>query len=360
MSVSYTEFVNQISESSTKRLPLDGTIELTSKCNLSCIHCYLNVSQNNQKDKLSDELTCEEIFNIIDNIVAEGCIRLVLTGGEPLLRKDFLDIYTYAKKQGLIIILFTNGTCITPQIADYLQKLPPFIIEISLYGATKETYELISKTPGSFDRCIQGIHLLKERNIPFRLKTILMNINQHELMDMKRLAKSVGDEDFTYNPFIFPRLDGSKEPCSFRIPPKLVVKLDIEDEARFESWKKLLQSLEITKTISSNKLHFCNAGNESFYIDSCGRLSMCYKSRSPYYNLRNGSFQEAWQDFLPYARTVNLDQEGSICCECYWQRVCPQCPVQSRLENYNSKQPRGYFCTVTKLRVETLLIKGGI
>ena len=130
-----------------------------------------------------------------------GCLWLLLTGGEPLLRRDFLDIYTYAKRKGLILTLFTNGTLITPRIADYLAEWRPFNIEITLYGATQETYERVTGIPGSYARCRRGIDLLLERKLPLNLKTMVMTLNHHELDQMKSLAASLGVQ-FRFDPIM--------------------------------------------------------------------------------------------------------------------------------------------------------------
>src|ERR1035437_1714272 len=95
------------------------------------------------------ELTYEEHCRILDEVAEAGCLWLLFTGGEIFARKDFLEIYTYAKKQGFLITLFTNGNLITPQIADYLVEWRPFSIEITLYGATRETYEALTGVRGS-------------------------------------------------------------------------------------------------------------------------------------------------------------------------------------------------------------------
>ena len=357
LKIGFTEFIDGIVGSTNKRIPFDGAIEITSKCNLNCIHCYLKSPQNAQKEKLNNELTYEEICKIIDEIVSEGCIRLLITGGEPLLREDFLDIYAYAKKQGLLVGLFTNGTLISSQIADYLKEFPPSFLEISLYGATKETYEKITEIPGSFYRCIQGINLLKERKIPFKLKTVLIKKNQDELLKMKRWAKRVSGKELTYSPFIIPRVNGNTEPCTLRIPPELVVKFDNEGEERVEYWQKLLRNVE--KPILSNKLHFCEAGLKFFFIDSYGRLSLCLQARTPHYDLRKGSFQKGWYDFLPRARKeILVYDESHICYECDWQLICGSCPVKSKQENNDSKQPVDYDCKIMKLRVKQFKQEG--
>ncbi|MGB3904717.1 MAG: radical SAM protein, partial [Anaerolineae bacterium] len=156
---SYAEFSNRLHDKlGGKRVPIAGSLELTFRCNLRCVHCYLGDTRAGIPGK--QELTYAEIRDLLDQIVDEGCLWLLLTGGEPLVRPDFLDIYTYAKQKGLLVTLFTNGTLITPQIADYLQQWRPFVVEISLYGRTKETYEKVTGVPGSYERCMRGIQLL--------------------------------------------------------------------------------------------------------------------------------------------------------------------------------------------------------
>ena len=126
--LSYSEFGEQlVSKIGNKRVPISGTVELTERCNLECAHCYINLPADDQQAQRK-ELTYEQWCNIFDQIAEEGCLSLLLTGGEPLLRPDFLDIYAYAKRKGFIITLFTNGTMLTPEIADYLQEWPPFLV----------------------------------------------------------------------------------------------------------------------------------------------------------------------------------------------------------------------------------------
>ena len=104
---------------SGQRAPLQVSIEVTRRCPLECQHCYNNLPMGDQHAR-SREMTTEEHFRMLDELVELGCFWLLYTGGEIFARKDFLEIYTYAKKKGFLITLFTNGTLITEKIADYL------------------------------------------------------------------------------------------------------------------------------------------------------------------------------------------------------------------------------------------------
>ena len=210
-----------------QRLPLQVSIEVTRRCPLECLHCYNNLPMGDMEAKRR-ELTKEEHFRVLDELVEMGCFWILYTGGEIFARKDFLEIYTYAKQKGFLITLFTNGTIMTEEIADYLAQWPPFAIEITLYGRTRETYEALTAIPGSYDRCLRGIKLLKERNLPLKLKTVATSVNKHEVLAMRQFVKELGLE-FKCDGQINPRIDCSQSPLAIRLTPEEVVALDMSD-----------------------------------------------------------------------------------------------------------------------------------
>src|SRR4051812_31117124 len=95
-----------------ERIPILGGLELTFRCNLACIHCYVNLPPADRAEARR-ERTTDEWFAIIDQVAEAGCLWLTLTGGEPLLRPDFCDIYRHAHKRGLLLSVYTNATLIT-------------------------------------------------------------------------------------------------------------------------------------------------------------------------------------------------------------------------------------------------------
>jgi MoaA/NifB/PqqE/SkfB family radical SAM enzyme len=212
----------------TKRVPISAAIEVTRRCNNSCVHCYNNLALKDQSAR-QNELSAAEYFPILDEIAAAGCLWVLFTGGEIFARKDFLEIYTHAKRQGFLITLFTNGTLITPDIADYLVEWPPFYIEITLYGRTRQTYEQVTGIPGSYERCLQGIRLLTERNLPLKLKSMALTVNQHEIWEMQRFAEEELGLEFRFDALVNPRFDCSQSPIDVRLTPAEVVKLDLLD-----------------------------------------------------------------------------------------------------------------------------------
>lgn len=131
-----------------QRLPYSVLFELTARCNMNCVHCYL---QNVHDTK---ELSYDKIIEIIDILYEKGIVFLTFTGGEILLRKDFVDIYLYAKKKGFLVELFTNGYLFDDKIIDVLAEYPPLLVDISLYGASENTYRKVTGLQNAFARVI--------------------------------------------------------------------------------------------------------------------------------------------------------------------------------------------------------------
>ena len=347
-STSYAQFGKELHKRvMEKRIPITGSFELTFRCNLRCVHCYCNLPLND-KEAVEKELTTQDVFKIFDQMAEAGCLWLLITGGEPLVRKDFLEVYAYAKKKGFIITLFTNGMLMTPEIADYLAEWRPFLIEITLYGATKETYEKVTGVPGSFLRCKKGIDLLLDRKIPLGLKTMVMTLNHDELWEIKEYAERL-DVKFRFDPALNPRLDGSKAPCSLRLSPEDVLKLDLTDEKRAKEWKDFCE--KFIGPPQSDGLFDCGAGVSTFHIDPYGQMSMCEMVRFKSYDLRNGSFEEGWHQFLP--ELLALKPAGDYpCARCELISLCGQCPGWAWLENGNPELPVEYLCQLAHLRAD--------
>ncbi len=251
---SFSEILNR--RGAEQRLPLAASVDLTERCNLNCVHCYINrpVSDHEAQAK---ELTTKQWQKLLDEMAAAGTLWLLFTGGEPLLRGDFQEIYLHAKKLGMLITLFTNGTTITPKLADFLAEWRPFAVEITVYGYQPGTYEAVTQSSGSHARVLQGIELLLDRGLPLELKTMVMTLNAGELWDLKAWAERLGLK-FGYDPVINRRLDGSKEPLTFRLPPEQVVALEAADASRLQEWHDFVS--RYSGSLNSDFLYLCGAG----------------------------------------------------------------------------------------------------
>lgn len=351
--ISYGEFSFALHERlSDKRAPMDVTLEVTRRCPLECQHCYNNLAMGDLAAR-NRELSKEEYFVLLTDLADMGVIWILFTGGEIFARKDFLEIYTFAKQKGFLITLFTNGILINEKVADYLREFPPFAIEITLYGRTKETYEALTQMPGSYDRCIRGIKLLLDRGLPLKLKTVGTKVNRHEVASMKEFAEQELGVEFKFDSLINPRIDCSQSPLAVRLSPEDVVALDMH-------WPKVAAEHQksLAREIDRPPAHFdtvysCGGGLKSFAVDPYGHMSICVLSHQDTYDIRTGGAREGWDHFLLTVRQRKATRPTK-CTDCRLRAVCSMCPANGELENGDPESPVEFMCEVAHLRALTL------
>ncbi len=329
------------------------SMELTERCNNDCIHCYINLPADDENAK-KKEITFKEIRRIVDEAVELGCLSWHLTGGEPLLRKDFSDIYLYLKKKGIRVTLFTNATLISSEITNLFGKYPPQDIEVTTYGLSKRTYEGVTRNPGSFDAFRQGISLLKQDRIQFTLKTAVLPQNFHEINKMRDFAQSLTGKPLgvvlklnlgsRFN-------DGSKRSQikRLRLPPDKVIDVLKQDEEKYR--KDIARFCQkFLGTPGDDRLFICGAGVGGCHIDAYNNFQLCLLLRHPdcVYSLRQGSFKEAWEEFVPRVRETRANNKKyqEKCQQCFLKSFCEQCPAWSWMEHGVLDEPVEYLCEI--------------
>jgi radical SAM protein with 4Fe4S-binding SPASM domain len=338
---------------SGKRAPMQVSIEVTRRCPLECQHCYNNLPMGDQ-DARSREMTTAEHFKMLDELVEMGCFWLLYTGGEIFARKDFLEIYAYAKQKGFLITLFTNGTLITEKIADYLLEWPPFAIEITLYGRTKETYEALTQIPGSYERCLRGIQLLRERGLPLKLKTVATSINKHEVVAMRIFAEEELGVEFKTDAQINPRIDCSQSPLAVRLTPEEVVALDLHAPKAPGEYRALAQRElgNVPDPSHDDEVYICGGGMSSCAINARGEMSICVISQQDTFDVRGG-LQQIWDRSLLSARTQKRTRVTK-CVGCRIHSLCGMCPANGEMENGDKESPVEFLCHVAHLRAAAI------
>ena len=340
-----------------KRVPVSGGINLTNRCNLRCVHCYIRDYDGG--DPASSELSTDEVLSIIDQVVDAGCLSFLITGGEPLLHPDFATVYRHARESGIIVSVFTNGTLLDSSHIELFRELPPRQIELTLYGATPETYEAVTGVKGSYDAFHRGIELLRKGDVPFRLKTMLLTLNVHEFALMTEYARELGVR-FRFDPLIAPRLDGDCTPLQYRVDPATAVELEMSDEERVASVLEDLKSTGGENGESARKefLYRCGTGATGFFIDSHGWLQPCMMVTNPSVDLRKTRFGEAWAE-LAGVRDIPAPPDLH-CKECSLVAHCGYCPPVTMLENGMKVEPGGYVCRLGECRKQAIADLGGL
>jgi radical SAM protein with 4Fe4S-binding SPASM domain len=346
-----------------KRIPISFGLELTARCNHNCRHCYINLPAGEKAAK-GRELSFEEIKELVDEAVSLGALWCLITGGEPLLRGDFLDIYLYLKKKGLLISLFTNASLITKDHVELFKAYPPRNIEVCVYGATRKTYEGVTRTQGSYASFLRGLeHLLKNR-IPVRLKTMALRTNFHEMEQIGRFCRERTCDYFRFDPFLHLRLDGepkrNDEIRAERLSPSQIESLEHRDKERFDALKRDCGQLINPAFGEAPCRHVftCGAGLRSFFLTYEGRFRLCPSLSHPdcTYDVKQGNLTDAWQHFVGLVRKTTSERDDFLirCGSCPLINLCMWCPAYAYLETGSLDTPVAYFCEVAHARAKAL------
>jgi len=256
----------------------------------------------------------------------------------------------------VLVTLFTNGTLVTDEDAAFLADLPPYGMEISVYGYTQGTYEAVTGVPGSHARCMAGIELLLKHDIPLRLKTMVLTVNRHELWDLQAFAERLG-VDFYYDAMLNPCLDGNLAPYEYRLGLEELVRLDAQDPERAQEWKEA--ALRSMDSVPQGGNGTCGAGKRTFSIDPRGQLHPCVLTRYLSYDLAHGSFHEGWWEAMP----ALLGEAGGLpvaerCRTCSLLSVCQNCSAIAQLEFGEINRVSEFHCQATHLRAAALGVVG--
>ena len=181
---------------SEKFIPLIVSWNVTRKCNMECSHCYINASTEKHAEQHTDELTTEEAKNLIDQIAEVSCPMLILSGGEPLLRKDIFEIIRYGTEKGLKMAMGSNGALIDYAVAKKLKEAGIKTISISLDSAVPEKHDEFRGVGGSWQKAVDAITALRENDVLVQVNTTLTQQNYDEIDDIMALSENLGVENF--------------------------------------------------------------------------------------------------------------------------------------------------------------------
>lgn len=337
-------------------------IELTERCNNNCIHCWINVPCDDMRAK-SKELLSQEIKSILEEAIFLGCLTVRFTGGEPLLRKDFEELYVFARTRGLKVMLFTNATLLTPELVNLFSRFPPLErIEVTVYGMDEGSYEAVTRTSGSFASARRGIQLLLEKKVPFVVRGALLPFNKDEIVEFEEWAATIPWMDRPPSFAMFfdlrCRRDVHKNELIKKIRPKPIEGLRIltrENGTYIKHMKdfcsKFLQPFD-------DKLFSCGAGCGGGCVDAYGYFQPCMTLRYPgaMYNLRQGTLRDALTNFFPKIREIKAvnPEYLSRCAKCFLKGFCEQCPAKSWLEHGTLDTPVEYFCEIAHAQAKYL------
>lgn len=333
-----------------KGIPLHGTLALTHRCNFRCIHCYVLP----RAQPPESELSAEDWLSLAQEAAAAGCFSILLTGGEPLVREDFAEIYLGIRELGIHVILFTNASRVDKGVVAALVAAPPRLIEVTVYGATPETYGRVTGRAEAHAEAMRGLALLRDAGLPVRLKTVLMQPNRHEFEAIRALA-AAGERSPRYDAVIQPRFRGDAEIERLRVPPAEVVELEsraIPDLVG--QWRRQRGRQEAAGApVGAPSLYACASGLISFYVSAEGMVQPCVNAVRHGIRYERGRLLEA---FRAGRRSVHglRAPTGYACATCADRFFCSSCPPIAELECGDEAGKCAYACELAHERSRSL------
>lgn len=326
-------------------LPLHGTFALTHRCNFRCVHCYVLPGAG----PAEAELRTADWLALAQEAADAGCFSILLTGGEPLLREDFAEIYLGIRKMGIHVMLFTNASRVDDRVVATLRAAPPRLIEVTVYGATPETYRAVTGRPAARAEALRGIARLRAAGLPVRLKTVLMQPNRHEFAAIRALA-APGEPPVRYDAAIQPRFRGDADIARLRIPPAEVVRLEaaaIPDLP--EQWRAQRARQGRRDVPESPPLYACAAGGISFYVTAHGQVQPCVSAVRHGVPYERGKLLEAFRACRRSIQAVRAPA-AHPCVSCGDRVFCGSCPPVAELDCGDEAGVCAYACALAHAR----------
>lgn len=346
-----------------KRVPLSFDLEITARCNLNCRHCYINLPSGD-RDAQARELTVTEILGIATQAADMGAMWCLITGGEPLLRQDFAEIYLGLKRLGLLVSVFTNATLINEELIALFKKYPPRDIEVTVYGVTQKTWEAVTRRTGSFEKFMNGLESLVAEGTRIRLKTMALQSNLHEQEEIAAFCRARTKDYFRFDPQLHLRFDGdplrNDEIRAERLTPEQIVAMEAADEQRINAMRRECDSLinDESTHYGCDHLFHCGVGNGGFNVSYDGRFRLCSSlwAEGTTYDLKTGTVAEAWNDFVSRVRDLRSQRKEFLetCRRCALVNLCLWCPAHAHLETGELDGSVEYFCRVAHARAGAL------
>lgn len=291
-----------------KNRPLIGNFEITRRCPFNCPICY------NDKSK-KEEMTTTEIVSILDDVASMGCLHINLTGGDPLIRKDFDEIYMALIERGIRPSIETELFNLEDSTLRLLEKYKPYLVRVSVYGIHDSCFQRASGTNFSSKRVLDNIDKLVMCGIPVKARTPFTKLNITDAIDLYEYF-SRKKIPYAATTKIFWSQTGVKRD---------MYRCSVNDFESLQQDSKIVQYLlKMTKDLENKKInkHSCDTEIFDFNITPYGTLSFCITFWQTEYDLRKGSFQDAWKNWYPqYRRSENNYCLGKKIFDC--QDSCP-------------------------------------
>ncbi len=338
-------------KASANAVPLSGCFELSPVCNFRCKMCYV---------RKTNEQICKEGKKLIDRptwiSLAKQCreagtLYLLLTGGEPFLYPEFKELYRQLHEMGFLLSANTNASMIDGETIKWLKNYAPTRMNVTLYGASAETYGRICGNPDGYERAMRGIRLLLDAGIPVVLNASMIPENAADIEEIVRIGKDLG-VNTRISTYMFPPIRRDKEETDSRFTPEVSARMFIrKSRCQFsrqtlcDMFKKQTERSADDWGVQLDHIR-CRAGRSSFWVSWTGEMAACGLLDFPGVQRPfEEPFLDCWKRLTHDVRSMTV---LSQCRECELREICNPCAATVYAECGDVNGKPEYLCRMAE------------
>ena len=328
-------------------IPLSGTFELTTRCNFDCKMCYVHDNSR------PDALTAQEWLQMADEARNRGMLLVLLTGGEPLIRKDFKEIYAGMKQMGLLMQINTNAALMDDDMIDFLSKDPPLRINVTLYGGSDDTYRRLCGRP-AFGKVVENLRKMKDAGLQVRVNASITPYNAEDVEEIFRICFDM-DLAVKSTAYMFPPVRNNGEQfgdSTHRSSPEEAAAYQLKCREQYLGPEQLAAYCYgempmdlMDDCVDGQGEHVtCRAGSSAFWVTWDGRMLPCGMFSNEGYPIREMGFAKAWESVREFRNALRMP---AACTDCPEKKRCTVCAASAFCETGDLTKRPSYICRMT-------------
>jgi AdoMet-dependent heme synthase len=304
-------------------VPFSAHVDLTWRCNEQCVHCYLDHGD-------CGEMKTFEVLRLLDELAEAGCLILALSGGELFLRRDLLEIVAQARARTFAVRLKTNATLIREREADRIRALGVEDVQVSIYSDRPEVHDAVTLLPGSLERSLRGMRLLRDRGQKVTIAHMVMRPNRRDYAGVRRIAQELG-ATFRIDPTITPKLNGDYSPVGLNVTHEELVQI-VRNPEFVGNVDEFCAAPAPADEAALNEIP-CSAGYNHAYVSPYGDVYPCVQLPLECGNVRKKRFGEIWRESegMRKMRLIRM-RDLPVCAGCSHVAICSRCPGLALME----------------------------
>lgn len=335
-------------KASKNKVPLSGGFELSPVCNFRCKMCYIRKTAEQIKKEGRELIPWQKWLSLAQQCKEAGTLYLLLTGGEPFLYPGFRELYTELHKMGFLLSMNTNGSLIDEDTMVWLKQYAPTRMNVTLYGASRETYGKLCGNPDGFDKTIRAIHLLKEAGIPIVINASMIPENADDMEKIMEIGRSL-ELNTRVSTYMFPPVRRDREESDSRFTPEEASQMFMRRRRFYFSEQELEDMLRKEREAreqddwgAQDEHMRCRAGRSSFWVSWEGKMSACGLFPFPMeFNAFQDSFLDSWLTLTDSVRCATVLEK---CRNCKLREICTPCAATVHAECGDVNGKAEYLC----------------